>query len=191
MGRMLLHVPRMYTESEFKKSVVTVPDDFQLKTAEFWNYVEEKLNMFVGKVQRIYRDGVCREGDDALNQLCSIDVENCRIAKNLVDNGAKFEATEDPLLVAESDSWLEMLASPQANALTFELYEETMRERDKFVSRRVNETLGVDECGVLFMDSARGIKPDGSVKVIKVCRFDPLDYLRSWQIQQRSMSDKT
>jgi hypothetical protein len=190
MGRMLLHVPRMYRESEFRRLVATLPSDFQPKKAEFWNYIEEKLKMFIGRAQRVYRDGICTQGEDALNQLCSIDAENCRAAKSLIASGAKFEATEESLLVAESDSWLEMLRSQQSNPVVLELYEETMRERDRFVSKRIDETLGADECGVLFMDPARKISLNESVKVIKMCRFDPLDYLRSWQIRMNSKNSK-
>ena len=66
MSRMLLLVPRMYTEEEFKRLVGTFPEDFGLKTLEFWSYVEEKLQGFVGKTQRIYRDEVCQGGKRVL-----------------------------------------------------------------------------------------------------------------------------
>ena len=183
---MLLHVPRMYSEAEFKRLVQALPEDFEQKKAEFWGYVYEKLAVFVGKVQRVYRDGICKNGEEALNQLGGFDIENYKIARKLVDDGALFEATEDPLLIAESEGWLEMLGSGESSSLVLEMFEETMAERDRFVVKRIDETLVDDECGVLFMDPARTVRLNENVKVIKVCRFDPLDYLKSFQIVLKS-----
>lgn len=181
---MLLYVPRMYTESEFKKQAATLPHDFEPKTKEFWSYVEEKLAMFIGKVQRVYRDEICKGGDEALNQLCTIDAANFRVVRSLIENGAKLEATEDSLLVAESDSWLEM-AEQHPDLISLQLREGTMRERDAFVSEKIEETLGDDECGVLFIDPARQPNFNKNIKVIRVCRFDPSDYLRSWRVSTK------
>ncbi|MGQ9551508.1 MAG: hypothetical protein ACUVUE_03680 [Candidatus Bathycorpusculaceae bacterium] len=181
MGRMLLYVPRMYTESEFRKLALTIPEDFQQKTDEFWSYVKEKLAIFEDKIQRIYRDEIDKSGEAALNHLSVLDGENYMIVKRLVEKGAYFEATEDSMLMAESESWLEMLNSQAANSIVLENYEETLRERDRHVSRRIDETLKDNEVGVLFMDPDRNITVDADIKVIKVFRFDPTDYLRSWQ----------
>jgi hypothetical protein len=48
MGRILLWVPRIHTEEEFMKLAITLPEDFESKTSEFWDYVEDKLNVFAG-----------------------------------------------------------------------------------------------------------------------------------------------
>jgi len=186
MGKMLIHVPRMYSEPELKDLLKVLPEDFKQKTNEFWSYVDEKLIAFVGKVQRIYRDGICVQGEEALSKLVHLDMENYKIAKKLVDAGASFEATEDALLVAESENWLHMLASKGSNLTVLEMFEETIKERDSIVSKRVNETLGDDECGVLFMDPSRAVSLNEKIKVIKMCRFDPTDYLKSWQIRLKS-----
>jgi hypothetical protein len=189
MSRMLLLVPRMYTEEEFKRSVRTLPEDFGPKTTEFWSYVEEKLQGFVGKVQRIYRDEVCQGGKDGLAHLSSMDRENFRIVRKLVENGAVLEATEDFLLVAESRSWLEMIEQNPLDTMPLELYQETIRERDEYVKKRIDETLLDEETGILFLKSGREIGLDKRVKVIKVCRFDPADYLRSWQVQLQAKTE--
>ena len=190
MSRMLLHVPRMYTEMEFRKLTLTLPDDFQQKASEFWSYVKEKLLIFDGKIQRIYRDKIDKSEAEALDCLSVLDRENHAIVKELVEKGASFEATEDSMLIAESESWLEMLDSQAANSIVLENYEETIRERDKYISSRINETLKDNEVGVLFMEPDREITVDADIKVIRVCRFDPSDYLRSWQAQLKTKSGK-
>ena len=140
----------------------------------------------MGKIQRIYRDEVCQGGKEGLAHLSSIDRENFPIVRKLVENGAVFEATEDSLLVAESKSWLEMIEQDPLDTMPLELYQETVRERDGYVTRRIDETLLDEETGVLFLKPGREINLNERVKIIKVCRFDPADYLRSWQVQLNS-----
>jgi hypothetical protein len=186
MSRMLLLVPRMYTEEEFKRLAPAFPEDFGPKTLEFWSYVEEKLQGFVGKTQRIYRDEVCQGGKEGLAYLSSVDRENFTIVRKLVENGAVLEATEDSLLVAESKSWLDMIEQNPLDTMPLELYQETVRERDGYVTRRIDETLLDEKTGILFLKPGREINLNEHVKIIKVCRFDPADYLRSWQVQLNS-----
>jgi hypothetical protein len=183
---MLLLIPRMYTEKEFKSIVSVIPEDFRPRTLEFWNYVEDKLRAFVGKVQRVYRDEICQGGEEAIAYLSALQSENLVIIKKLVDNSAVFEATEDPMLVAESASWAETVKNNPLDTISLEMYQETMRERDNYVSRRIDETLRAEETGVLFIKPGRTIDLDGRVKIIKVCRFDPADYLRSCEVQLQS-----
>ncbi len=188
MSRMLLLVPRMYTEEEFKNVTPALPEDFAAKTAEFWIYVEEKLQVFAGKIQRIYRDEIYQNGEQGLVNLSSADSENYLIAKKLVENGAVFEATEDSLLVAESKSWLSMIKQNPLDSMLLEMYQETVRERDGYIARRIDETLKDEETGVLFLKPNRDITLGERVKMIKVCRFDPADYLNSWQVQQQAQA---
>lgn len=183
MSKMLFLVPRMYTENEFRDLASTIPQDFGPKTFEFWSYVEDKLRAFVGKIQRVYRDEVCEGGDKALVYLSAVDRENFVIVKKLVDGGAVFEATEDSMLVAESASWFEAVRGDPLDRISLEMLQETVRERETYVSRRIGETLQDEETGILFAKPGLTVNVDGSVKVIRVCRFDPADYLRSWQIQ--------
>lgn len=152
---MLLLVPRMYTEEEFKTLVSVLPEDFGPRALEFWNYVEDKLQAFVGKIQKVYRDEICQGGEEALARLSSMHRENFMIVKKLVDNGAVFEATEDPTLVAESTSWAETIKHNPLDPISLEMYQDTIRERDNYVSRRIDETLREEETGLLFLKPGR------------------------------------
>ncbi len=185
MTRTLFYVPRMYTQGEFRALTGYLPEDFNQETREFWKYVEEKLLMFAGRIQRIYRDGTFKSGKDGLADLASVDSDSSSLAKKLVERGATFEATEDRIQIAESESWLAMLNSPDSNQMTLELYQQTIEERDNYVACRIDETLKADETGVLFFNPGRRIKLSEDIKVITVSRFNPLDYLKSWQVKQR------
>jgi hypothetical protein len=186
MSRMLLLVPRMYTEKEFKDAVSVLPDDFDLRTLEFWSYVEDKLQAYVGKIQRVYRDEIADGGEEGLAALSAVQPLNYLIVKKLVDAGATFEETEDPMLIVESASWVETIKNNPFDPVSLEMYQETIKERDGYVSKRIDETLGEDETGVLFIKPKREVNLKESVKVIKVCRFEPSDYLSSWQAQLKS-----
>ena len=186
---MLIRVPRMFTEAEAKRVLGTLPDDFEKTSNEFWAYVNEKLANYVGRVQRVYRDGICLAGKQTLDQLEKVDRQNFEIAKKLVDGGAAFESTEEPLLVSESESWLETMMHQESNSVVFEMFEQTMKDRDSFVSKRINDTLVGDELGVLFMDPSRRVSLDEKIKIIIMCRFDPLDYLKSWQLQLKQKTN--
>jgi len=183
---MVLLVPRMFTEEEFKGFVPVLPEDFRSRTMEFWDYVEEKLRAYVGKIQRVYRDEISEGGEKALSRLSNIDHESFVLVKKLVENGSSFEATEDSTLVAESLSWLEVTRHNPIDRISLEMYEETIRERDNLVSRRIDETLREGETALLFLKPGLTISLDESVKIFRVCRFDPMDYLRSWQVQLES-----
>jgi len=185
---MLLHVPRMYTREEFKSLVGVLPEDFGPRTLEFWDYVEDKLKAFLGKVHRVYRDEICQGGEEALASLSAIDPDGFLIVKKLVKNGATFEATEDRMLVAESTSWGEAIKNNPLDTVSLEMYQETNRERNNYVSRRIAESLRDEETGVLFMKPGRTINLNTNIKIIKVCRFDPSDYLRSWEVQLKAKS---
>jgi len=185
MVRRLLYVPRMYSNIEFKILAEELPPDFESKTHEFWAYVEEKLSVFKGRIKRIYRDGNYRGGKVSISNLASTDPHNFSLIDKLIDDGASFEATENHILIEESESWLQILKSRESNAVTLEMYQQTMDERNKHVANRIHETLEDDEIAVLFFEPSRRIKLRDDIKVIKVYRFNPIDYLRSWQAKQR------
>ena len=185
MAKTLFLVPRMYTETEFKNLSASLPDDFKQKTEEFWVYVNERLTMFSGKINKIYRDSVCKAGEEALSQLHLMDGENYKIVKVLVENGANFIATEDPLLVGESESWAKMLKSQQSNTVVYELFQQNLEDRIRYISKRIDETLEDNEIGVLFIEPDLRVELDKDTKIIRMCRFDPSDYLKSWQIQEQ------
>ena len=99
----------MYTKEEFKDLLGVVPEDFDLKLNEFWSYIEDKFKVLFGHIQTVYGDIACKHEEDCLNILNSIDTKNYVLVRKLVGNGARFYVIEDPLLKAESESWLKML----------------------------------------------------------------------------------
>jgi hypothetical protein len=106
-------------------------------------------------------------------------------AKSLIENGASFIATEDPILVGEFESWAVMLKSQQSNTVASELLQQSLEERIKYISDRIVETLEDSGTGVLFIEPDSQVEFDKDIKIIRVCPFDPSDYLRSWQMRRK------
>jgi hypothetical protein len=178
----------MYTEAEFKNLATSVPDDFKQKTSEFWSYINERLLKLSGNVKKIYRDGIFKDDAEALSQLCSMDNENYLTVKGLVEKGAHFVATEDPILVGESESWATMLKNQQSNIVIRELFQKNLEERIGYISDRIEQTLKSNEVGVLFLEPNLRVELSKDIKIIRMWRFDPSDYLKSWQVQLRLKS---
>ncbi|UCE95839.1 MAG: hypothetical protein JSV51_09085 [Candidatus Bathyarchaeota archaeon] len=189
MGGLLFHVSRMYTEAEFRNLATTIPEDFNQKTIEFWNYVNERLNKLSGKIDKLYRDGICKDSGEALSQLQMMDNENYLAVKRLVEKGACFIATEDPVLLGESESWAVMLKNQQWDIVIQELFQENLEERMKYISNRIENTLKDNEIGILFLMPNLRVRLSEEIKIIRMWRFDPSDYLKSWQVKLRLKSE--
>jgi len=185
---MLIHVPRLYTKEEFMEICLTVPEDYDEKSEEFWCYVEEKLNPLSKRVRKVYHELLDRGGEEGMKVLSTcLDERSYRIVKKLVGDGAELQATEDPLLVSEASSWLEMMGSNPNLGVIRDLYNENLRERDGYISRIVDQTLKDGEVGVIFLEPTHKLILPEDVKVVKMCRFDPGDYLNVWLQKLRLM----
>lgn len=95
----------------------------------------KKNLIFKGRIQRVYRDRICKSGEEALSFLYLVDIKNYLVVKRLIADGARFEVTEDSLLVAESDSWVKLSKIHPSNTIIFDLHCEVMRERDLYISK--------------------------------------------------------
>lgn len=168
MARTLIVVPAMYSREELEKTLGLVPDDFEEAYSEFWSYVEEKLKPFRDRIYTIYSEkpSLMEEAENRANA----------ILKKLIENHADFHCVEDPLLIAEAEAWLEMMENGQSQAAG-ELFEENLKERDEHAKRLIDRTLEEGKIGVLFIDPARKIPLPDDVRVIRMCPFDPVDYL--------------
>ena len=168
MARMLINIPTMYEKEEIRNTLGQIPNDFKKIHSEFWNYIEGKLNPFVGKIRFVY--------SDRLNPEEEGESRSTALLKKLIEGHAEFHCVEDYLLAAEAEAWLEMLEAGSAQAAR-ELYEENLAERDGHAKDVVAQTLKDGEIGVLFVAPARKIMFPPDIKVVKMCPFDPVDYL--------------
>ena len=179
MVRTLIIIPRMYSMEEIKKLTGIVPEDFEDASKEFWIYIEEKLTPFYNKVKKVYCQETVKEVKETIEKL-----ERSReftIIKKLADNNAEITTVEEQLLLAESKAWLEMLKKTDDQSV-LELYNENIRDRDEHIVKILNQTLNDEEFGVLLFNMDHKLLLPEDIRVIKMCRFDPEDYLNRWLV---------
>ena len=184
MTRSLLYVPRMYTREELLMITPQIPPDLDAKTAEFWKYVEEKIAPFVGKAKAVYHDMVHVSGDEGLKLISTIDEQCYPIVRKLTEGGAMVQATEDVALLSEAESWVGIMRDPR-NRGALELFVENLKERNRHISETVEKTLQEGETGVIFIEPSRQITFPKDITVIRVCPFEPTDYVNGMLARQR------
>lgn len=184
MDRTLVIVPRMFPEKELKKMGLEVPGDFREKTEEFWSYVEERLRTLSPRISRVYIESICEENLDILNEIKENDQRFHQIVTWLINHGAVMTATEDKILVLETESWSRLMRQG-TTGVEKEMLEESLRDRITFVSERILETLEEGKVGVLFIDKLQNFSFPSDIRVIKMLPFDPRDYLQNWLVSTR------
>jgi len=187
MPRTLIIVPRMYSKNEFKEEASTVPEDYDAKSEEFWSYVAEKLSVFRGRIRKIFRESSSANTKEDPRGLSEDEPGGFSLLMSLLAEGAELEPTEDPILIAETESWMAMMRESQ-NEVISELCGHALAERNRYIVNRIDQSLREGEVGVLLIDSRRRLELPRDVRVIRVCPFDPADYLTSTIVKAKLSS---
>ena len=174
--RTLILIPLMYSLADLKKTLGSIPEDFEAASSEFWDYVCKKLKIFEGKAKVVYSEKTITDRGES-----AVDVLMVKLRKG----NTEFHCVDDPLLAAEVEGWLDLMKNGQ-NKVALELFEESLRERDQYSLGVIDRTLDDSKIGVLLIDPARRISFPDSIKVIRMCPFDPVDYLKRHLVQLKS-----
>lgn len=144
---------------------------------EMWRGIEERIGALkIGLARvKVYQDGlpVCGKEEQIVRDLASRGSLNHQLVAQLMDRGARLVGTESPELLLREyrlvKSQLEAGTKESAgeagrakrNTLT------TLHERDRFIARRIEETLADGETGILFMGLAHEVHRylPGSIRV--------------------------
>ena len=186
MGRILIQIPRFYSKDEIKNIGVSIPEDYEEKSEEYWNYIEEKIGPLMKQIKRIYLEALVKDGEEGIEIAEKIfDLRGIKIFKALLKNGAKLQVTEDPSLIMEASSWQDIMQNKPDFNVIVEMLQENLKERDNHIVKTIDETLEKDETGLLVIESTHKFEFPASIKVIKMCRFDPSDYLNIFLQKQR------
>jgi uncharacterized protein YukE len=184
MARLLLMVPKMFTKTDLEHMDYEIPADFQEKSAEYWNYVKERLRS-IPKVDKVYYDSLTDEDESAALDFVKRDNEECySIVCELQKDGAKLQSTEDKISVSETQAWAEQAErAMEGDTSAFELLAQSLEERNKKVTDRISKNLAEGETAVFFVSPSRKLASffEGSgVRAITIQPFDPIDYVTSW-----------
>lgn len=181
----------MFTKEDLSRIDPRIPEDYDAKATEFWDYVGARFSSLSGRLRKIYLESTGVMGKRHLELLRISDPLQHGVVSSAVNSGAEVLEAEDPELVLETLSWLQTMQGLLAEGpreddgdsavkTIGEFLQESLSERDAAVRSTIDNTLKEGEVGALIMDMSRGIELPSDVRVVITCPFRPRDYLNSW-----------
>jgi hypothetical protein len=155
----------------------------------FWDSIGQFLDSLDVSGFKVYQDGLVADGAEGLRiirESISQGSKNYEFIGKLIERGAILVKTESLSLVRQEYSYItkmtksKSLKEKEVAALRYKLNRgKLLKQRDEFITRRINETLSEGETGILFIgayhDVINRLAPDigvGQVKeVIKVKEY--------------------
>lgn len=138
-------------------------NEHELLVARLWEQIGTSLGSLplVYEATRIYQDGlpVCGHELEIVREMAAAGSLNHQLLVKLIDRGAVLMGTEEPqLLMKEYQMHLRQLAAAASpgqslRAIAAEAAE-LLADRDRFIARRIVETLQESETGLLFLGAA-------------------------------------
>ncbi len=178
-GRKLYFVPLIYGGRES-------PTEYLEKLDKYWNQVENQMSDLetkLGRVNKIYHELVSVSGEDGIKMIKEQNDKSYQIVKNRLDKGAQLEATEENELLTEFMDWSRCLTIGLQNQKVFtkvyESYTEASKKRNEHIASHMDETLKVDEIGVLFMREGHQVQFPPDIEVFYVAP-PALDEINRW-----------
>lgn len=129
--------------------------------SSFWDSIGQFFYAMNVKGFKIYQDGMVAEGTDGIRIIregISQGSKNYEIIEKLLERGAVLVKTEDPVLVKQEYAYIAKIAhskSPKEKevwALRYKVAQgRLLRQRDDFIAKRIEVTLGEGDTGILFI----------------------------------------
>lgn len=178
-GRKLYFVPLIYGAQES-------PAEYVKKFDQYWKQVEDQigdLELKLGSASRIYHELIPSGGKEGLKALKDLNEKSHEAVQSRVKKEAQLEATEDAELLTEFMDWSRCLAmglqNPKVFNTVYEAYTEAGKKRNEFISKHIDETLKMDEIGILFMKEGHQVQFPSEIEVFYVAP-PSLDEIKRW-----------
>ena len=200
--RTLIYVPVIHTSADLgsmakdisKRGIRDLGEEIwtkHRKTVEgFWDTISDYFDSIDVNGMKIYQDGMVAEdevGKQIAEDTAKAGSKNYQLILKLLERGAVLMKTEDFKLVKQE--YDRLLAITQAKSITrkiiaFVKYKLVktilLNKRDAFIAKRIDETLGPDEKGILFIGAFHKIKKR-LPKAIQVKEIKNADKVRMYQ----------
>jgi len=178
--RTLIYVPVIHTSADLgsiaedvtKRGIKSLGEEIWIKhrkTVEgFWNVISDYFDSLDVKGMKIYQDGMVGEGEvgkKIVEDTAKAGSKNYQLVSRLLERGAVLVKTEDFKLVKQEYDRLLAIVRAKSTIrkvmafLKYKLIKTTLlNKRDAFITKRIDETLGPDEVGILFIGAFHNIK---------------------------------
>ena len=178
-GRRLYFVPLIYCG-------IDAPSEYLERFNRYWEQVENQignLELKLGGADRIYHEFISAEGEEGIKVIEGLNEKSHQIARSRLDKGAQLESAEGNEVLTEFMDWSRCLALGLQNQKVFtriyEAYLEANRKRNEYIAKQIDETLKVDETGVLFMREGHQVQFSSDIQVFYVAP-PALDEIKRW-----------
>jgi len=135
--------------------------------SSFWDSIGQFFDAMDVKGFKTYQDGMVANGADGLRIIregISQGSKNYEIIGKLLQRGAVLVKTEDPILVKQEYAYIAKIAhskSPKEKEVWAFRYKvaqgRMLRQRDDFIAKRIEVTLGEGDTGILFIGAYHDI----------------------------------
>lgn len=172
--RRLIYIPIVHTMADMGSEAEALREEYIKRYGEAgWARSRQVIEEIWGGIRgrllsmpldyrklRIYQDGlpVCGREVEIAREVARKGSKNYALVLELVERGATLEGTEDPALLVEEYHYITGLAQAKsqaereaAEARYTKESARILKERDRFISRRIDETLKEGETGILFL----------------------------------------
>lgn len=183
-GRKLYFVPLIYHSEE-------PTEEYLEKFYKYWEQVGKqisKLELKLGKVNRIYHELIPAGGEDGSKAIKELNDTSHKIIQTCLDKGAQLEAVEESDLLTEFLDWSRCLVIGLQNQKVFtrvyDSYLEVSKKRNEYIAGKIDETLKTDETGILLMRENHQVQFPSDIQVFYVAP-PALDEITRW-LRERS-----
>ncbi len=161
-------------------------EEGQAILARYWEQAQSQLaglEVRLGAVRHVYHEAVGIGGEEGLKRLQELNTPSARLVGWKCQGSGTLEATEDEdafLEVMDLQSLLSIpVASPKVGQRLQEWLTESTRSRYEHIARRIDETLGDDQTGLLIISERHQVQFPSDIEVFYVSP-PALDELRRW-----------
>lgn len=133
----------------------------------FWDSIARFCDALDVGGFKVYQDGLVADGQDGLRIVregASLGSKNYEIVDKLLQRGAVLVKTEDLSLVKREHEHIRRIAQAKSRkekevaGQQYRLVQnQLLKQRDDFIARRIQETLGEGETGILFIGAYHDI----------------------------------
>ena len=188
-GRKLYFVPLLYSGKD-------MPEDYLVKFYKYWEQVEKHLAELSGKlgeVNRVYHEMVAVSGDEGVRIAGELSEKSGEIVKTCLEKKAELVALEDADILTEFIDWNRCLViglqNPRVLSKVYESYIEAGKKRNEVIARKIDESLGENEIGLLLMRENHQVQMPPDIQVFYVAP-PALDDIKRWLRENDSRPEK-
>ena len=186
--RKLYLIPLVYSARED-------PDGYKKLIEKYWQQAQDhirSLSSRLGKVSKVYHEAVALAGEGGMKLLEALNPHSLKLAQEAGQQGASLEALEDQDWLTEVMDWERCLMigllSPKALNLVSSQYQEATKRRYEAIAKRIDDSLGPEEAGLLFISENHQVQFPTDIQVFYVAP-PALDEIHRW-VRDRRRQEK-